>query len=69
LRIATNSCGDSLTLSGITIAPAAAFYPGQAAQNAFRLAFTRYPEDVLARAAMILGRLLEAMLKDHNRGG
>ncbi|HET7087676.1 MAG TPA: PLP-dependent aminotransferase family protein [Anaerolineae bacterium] len=54
--------------SGISIAPAAAFYPGQAAQNAFRLAFSRYPEEVLARAAMTLGRLLEAMLKDYSRG-
>jgi len=48
--------------SDITIAPAAAFYPGLAAQNAFRLAFSRYPEEVLARAALILGRLLQAML-------
>jgi DNA-binding transcriptional MocR family regulator len=55
--------------SGISIAPAAVFYPGQPTQNAFRLAFSRYPEEVLARAAMILGRLLEAMLKDNRRGG
>lgn len=54
--------------SGITIAPAAAFYPGQAAQSAFRLAFSRYPEEVLERAAMILGRLIEVMLKDYDQG-
>jgi DNA-binding transcriptional MocR family regulator len=49
--------------SGITIAPSAVFYPGAVAQNAIRLAFSHYPPDVLVRASMLLGRLLEAMLK------
>lgn len=44
---------------GITIAPAAAFYPDQASQNAFRLAFSHYPEDVLVRAVIVLSRLLK----------
>jgi DNA-binding transcriptional MocR family regulator len=55
--------------SGVSLAPAAAFYPGQATQNAFRLAFSRYPEEVLTRGAMILGRLLEVMLKNQSQGG
>lgn len=50
--------------SGITIAPSVVFYPGAVAQNAIRLAFSHYPPDVLVRAVMLLGRLLEAMLKD-----
>jgi DNA-binding transcriptional MocR family regulator len=50
--------------NGITVAPSAAFYPGAVAQNAFRLAFSHYPEDVLVRAVMLLGRLLDALLKD-----
>lgn len=44
---------------GISIAPANIFYPGPCPQNAFRLAFSHYPEDVLTRAVMEIGRLLE----------
>jgi len=43
---------------GISIAPANIFYPGPCPQNAFRLAFSHYPEDVLTRAVMEIGRLL-----------
>lgn len=45
---------------GITIAPANIFYPGPCPQNAFRLAFSHYPEDVLIRAVMEIGQLLKS---------
>ncbi|HNA90093.1 MAG TPA: PLP-dependent aminotransferase family protein [Anaerolineales bacterium] len=43
---------------GITIAPAPIFYPGPCPQNAFRLAFSHYSEDVITRAVMEIGRLM-----------
>lgn len=43
---------------GITIAPAHIFYPGPCPQNAFRLAFSHCPEELLVRAVMEIGRLL-----------
>lgn len=44
---------------GITIAPAQIFYPGPCPQNAFRLAFSHCPEDMLVRAVMEIGKLLK----------
>ncbi len=47
---------------GIAIAPAAAFYPYGSPLNAFRLTYSRYPEEVLIHAVRTLGGLLKAML-------
>jgi DNA-binding transcriptional MocR family regulator len=47
---------------GLVIAPAAVFYPDHPSQNAFRLAFSRHPEDVLRRAVRTLGGALKACL-------
>jgi len=51
---------------GIAIAPAAAFYPYGSTPNAFRLTYSRYPEEVLIHALRTLGGLLTAMLR-HGR--
>jgi DNA-binding transcriptional MocR family regulator len=46
----------------LVIAPAAIFYPGEPSRNAFRLAFSRYPEDVLVRAVRTLAGVLKVRL-------
>jgi DNA-binding transcriptional MocR family regulator len=43
---------------GITFAPAHIFYPGPCPQNAFRLAFSYYPEEILVRGVMEIGRIM-----------
>jgi DNA-binding transcriptional MocR family regulator len=43
---------------GLLVAPAAVFYPDKPLRNAFRLAFSRYPEDVLVRAICTLAGAL-----------
>jgi DNA-binding transcriptional MocR family regulator len=43
---------------GLLVAPAAVFYPDKPLRNAFRLAFSRYPEDVLVRAIRTLAGAL-----------
>jgi GntR family transcriptional regulator/MocR family aminotransferase len=46
---------------GVAIAPAAAFYAHGAPVSAFRMAFSRYPEDVLRHAVRTVGDVVKGM--------
>ncbi|HXH11594.1 MAG TPA: PLP-dependent aminotransferase family protein [Alphaproteobacteria bacterium] len=46
----------------LVLAPATVFYPDRSCPNAFRLAYSRYPEDILTRAVRTLGAALKSRL-------